>query len=133
RATQVSATPPKLGARPRPCSWRCRNLTVPRTRGAEFCQPPTAFSRAGKPWRPERPEPKRVESPITRFCEANPARAANAALAKKERQLISRRTQDALASAKPAASLRHRAASGTLRKSFRVRDRLWGTVRRGVP
>src|SRR5262249_61634446 len=85
--------------------------------------PPTSFSRAGKPWRPQRPEPKRVESPITRFCEANPARAANAALAKKERQLISRRTQDALASAKPAASLRHRAASGTLRKSFRVRAR----------
>src|SRR5262249_11940414 len=30
RATQVSATPPKLGARPRPCSWRCRNLTASR-------------------------------------------------------------------------------------------------------
>ena len=30
RATKVSATPPKLGASPRPCSWRRRNLTVRR-------------------------------------------------------------------------------------------------------
>src|SRR5262249_61303014 len=112
RATQVSATPPKLGARPRPCSWRCRNLTVPRTRGAEFCQPPTAFSRAGKPWRPQRPEPKRVESPITRFCEANPARAANAALAKKERQLISRHTAQVFSG--EGAALGHSEARSTL-------------------
>ena len=33
-----------------------------KSRAAEFCQPPTAFSRAGKPWRSRCPASKRVES-----------------------------------------------------------------------
>src|SRR5262249_22090062 len=51
-------------------------------------------------------------SASTRFCEANPARAANAALAKKERQLISRHTAQVFSG--EGAALGHSEARSTL-------------------